>query len=163
MTSGDESVDTLVAFTEAAIEWAGGGRGQPLVDAAAEALASGLDSPTLRILAGAPRSAADDEASTFAPDVFEELGLCVHLRMSTEAMIDRARLKARWFLAGRGSPRTLTSELWWIYKEAGYPAELADWSGLDDWYDMLESGVIKGTLADVDKAVSETARALVAR
>jgi len=29
-----------------AIEWAAGGRGQPLVDAAAQALAAGLESPT---------------------------------------------------------------------------------------------------------------------
>lgn len=41
-------------FTEAAVDWAGGGPGHVIVDAAAAALAEGLDSPSLRVLAGAP-------------------------------------------------------------------------------------------------------------
>lgn len=51
----------LTEFNEAAIEWAAGGRGQGLVDAAAIALAEGLDSKTLRVLAGAPRRFADEK------------------------------------------------------------------------------------------------------
>lgn len=64
----------LELFTRAAVDWAGGGRGQPLVDAAADALAAGVDSPTLRVLAGAPRAAADEEATELTLLVFEELG-----------------------------------------------------------------------------------------
>jgi hypothetical protein len=52
MTAPNAILDSL---TEVAIEWAAGGRGQLLVDAAAEALADGLDSPTLRELAGHER------------------------------------------------------------------------------------------------------------
>jgi hypothetical protein len=60
----------LAAFVDAAVDWAAGRRAQPLVDAAAQALADGLDSPSLRMLAGAPRASADDEAWDLAPAAF---------------------------------------------------------------------------------------------
>lgn len=150
-------------FTRAAVDWAGGGRGQPLVDAAADALAVGVDSPTLRVLAGAPRAAADEEATELAPLVFEELGIRVHDRLSPDAIVEAARqLAARWLEQG-GSSRALAKDLWGRYVAAGYPNELAAWSGLDDWYDMLEGGVIEGRIEDADAAVAEAARALVER
>ncbi len=58
-----EDSEALARFREEAIEWAVGGRGQEIVDAAAMALAEGLDSPSLRVLAGAPHSTADEEAA----------------------------------------------------------------------------------------------------
>lgn len=148
-------------FAEAAIDWAAGGRGQPLVDAAAEALVAGLDSPTLRILAGARRANADLEATELGPTVFEELGIQIHDRLSPEAIIAGARQKARRFLSEGGSPRQFAKDLWRMYASAGYPQELSAWSGLDDWYDMLDSRVIAGPIADVDVAVTEAARDLV--
>ena len=63
-----EGNPVLDALAEAGVTWAAGGRGQPLVDAAAEALAAGVDSPTLRVLAGAPRATADEEATELAPN-----------------------------------------------------------------------------------------------
>jgi hypothetical protein len=133
-------MEVLEAFAEAAVEWAAGGRGQPLVDAAAEALAAGLDSPALRVLAGAPRAAADEETAEVAPLVFEELKITIHERFSAQAVVEGARQRAIRFLNGEGSARTLAGDLWRMYVNAGYPDELRDWSGLDDYYDMLEGG-----------------------
>lgn len=155
-----ESNDAVAVFTEAAIDWAAGGRGQPLVDAAAHALTAGIDSPTLRILAGSPHSAADEEATDLAPRVFEELGLTIAERMSAEAMIRGARQRARRFVSEGGSPRALTSDLYGVYVAAGYPDELSAWTALDDWYDMVRTGVIAGSVDDVDKAATEAAHAL---
>lgn len=148
------------ALAEAAVSWAAGGRGQPLVDAAAEALAAGVDSPTLRQLAGAPRAVADEEARELAPTVFEELGLAIQERLSPEAFVAGARQLARQFLTQRLRPRDLARDLYAMYVAAGYPGELANWSGIDDYYDMLENGVIAGRIEDADDAVIEEARVL---
>jgi hypothetical protein len=153
----DEALDAL---TRAAIDWAAGGRGQPLVDAAAHALAVGIDSPTLRVLAGASRKTADEEATELAPTVFEELGITVHERLSPEAIVQGARQLAGRFLAENGSPRALARDLWRMSVAAGYTDELAEWSGYDDWYDVLEGGVIAGRVEDADAAVVEAARVL---
>jgi len=153
----------LERFKRAAIEWAAGGRGQPLVDAAAQALVDGLDTPTLRVLAGAPHSAADEEAEDLGPAVFDELGVQIHERRSTPAAIEGARLRALRFLEHGGSPRDLARDLWRIYEHSGYPEELSAWSGFDDWYSMLESGIVNGNVEDVDRDVSTAARALVGR
>lgn len=159
MTTPDPG-DVEDRFARAAIEWAGGARGQLLVDAAARALAGGLDSPTLRVLAGAPRASADEEATDLAPTVFEELGLHVEQRLSSAAIIDAARLVAGDLLSGRETPRSATSILYRMFIAAGYPAELADFSGFDDWYDMLDQGIVSGSVAEVDVAVVKSARAL---
>ena len=154
------SVRCADAFAEAAVVWAAGGRGQPLVDAAAEALAAGVDSPTLRQLAGAPRASADEEAQDLAPKVFEELGLVIHDRLSSQAVVAGARQLARQFLNSRLPARELARDLYRMYVAAGYPEVLANWSGIDDYYDMLESGVIAGRIDDADKAAMEEARVL---
>jgi len=119
------------AFVLAAIDWAAGGRGQPLVDAAARALAEGLDTPSLRLLAGVSRFAADDDARELAPQVFEELEMTIRPRLSADAIVEGARQRARGFLAGHGAPRTVARELSGMYVSAGYPEELAvsrDWT-----------------------------------
>jgi hypothetical protein len=138
-TMADSSDATLSQFQEAAIDWAAGGRGQPLVDAAAQALADGLDSPTLRVLAGAPHASADDEARELAPAVFEELGLEIPERMSDAAYIAGAVLVGRRFLDGQGTARDVAKRLYAMFVSAGYPNELAEFSGLDDMYDILRS------------------------
>jgi hypothetical protein len=89
----------IEAFRREALAWAAGGRGKPLVDA----LAEGLDSPSLRMLAGATAVAADEEADEWAARTFGELGLEVHDRFSREAIIDFARLRAWEFLQSRGT------------------------------------------------------------
>ncbi|HEX7167581.1 MAG TPA: hypothetical protein VF230_11430, partial [Acidimicrobiales bacterium] len=154
-------VEPADAFASAAIEWAAGGPGQPLVDAAVDALVAGIDSPTLRILAGAGHANADAEATELAPKVFKELGMHVDERLSPSAIVAGARQKARRFLDEGGSPRQLAQDVWRMYVNARYPAELSAWAGLDDWYDMLDTGVIAGDPADAAAAVTEAARALV--
>ena len=160
MTAPDAALDAL---TEAAIEWTAGGRGRPLVDAAAKALAEGLDSPTLRVLACAPRATADEEATELAPTVFRELGISVHERSTADAFLDAARLRAARFLAGREPPRNLANDLWCMYVNAGYPEELAAWSGFDDWYKMLDDGVVASGVDEIDAAVIAAARVLAER
>jgi hypothetical protein len=143
------------------VAWAAGGRGAPLVDAAADALAEGLDSAMLRVLAGAPHAFADREASDLATQVFAELDLPVFERLSTEAVIEEARLRAAEFLVNPSDHRGFTNDLYSAFRFAGYPAELADFSGLDDWYDMVDTGVVMGDAAEVDAAVVEAAHRLV--
>jgi hypothetical protein len=159
----DDPAGALDAFAGAAIDWAAGGRGQALVDAAVDALVAGIDSPTLRVLAGAPRAVADEEATELAPLVFEELGVTVPERLSSEAFVEGARQSAGRWLDEGGSARALANEMWRSYAAAGYPDELAVWSGLGDWYDMLADGVISGREEDADAAVFEAARAFVER
>ena len=151
----------LDAFRDAAVTWAGTGYGKPLVDAAAEALVAGLDTPTLRVLAGAPARFADEEATEYGPGTFEELGLDVPEKLSEEAYLELARLKAREFLKRGGSARRLAADLWMLYVNSGYRSELVDFSGFDDWYAMLDDRVIQGDLDDVDASVRESAQRLV--
>lgn len=108
MTAPPEDRERL---RRAAIEWAAGGRGQALVDAAADALVAGLDSPSLRLLAGATRRTADEEASEFGPDAFRELDIAVHERNSSAAIVDAARLAAQDFVTCGGSPRDLAARM----------------------------------------------------
>ncbi len=148
-------------FEEAAIEWAGTGYGKPLVDAAVAALMEGLDTRSLRVLAGAPARFADEEASDIAVDVFDELGLTVAEKHSEDAYVALARLEAQRFLDNGGSARALAVELWKLYQNSNYREELAEFSGLDDWYVMLDDRVIQGDQATVDDAVRESARRLI--
>ena len=159
--ASDQVSEALATFKDAALTWAGTGYGKPLVDAAVDALAAGLDSPTLRILAGAPARFSDEEATEYGPDTFDELGLAVPEKHSPEAYLELAKLKARRFLAGEGSARSVSIELWQLYQQSDYCAELADFSGLDDWYVMLDDGVIEGETSAVDAAVRESAQRLL--
>jgi hypothetical protein len=142
------------AFHREALAWAAGGRGKPLVDAAANALAEGLDSPSLRILAGATAVAADKESDQWAARTFRELGLNIHERFSSEAIVDFARLRASEFLRSRGtsseeSPRAIAAEFYGYAVASGYCDELATWSGIDDEFVMLDAGVFYGSVADI--------------
>jgi len=97
------------------------------------ALIQGIDSPKLRVLAGAPLAKAEQEATDLAPLVFEELELMVHDRLSGTALISGATLKALRFLSAGGDPRALAKHLSQTHIQAGYPTELNAWSGIDDW------------------------------
>jgi hypothetical protein len=72
-----------------------------------------------------------------------------------------ARQSARRFLATPATPRVLARSLSRMYVVADYPEELAVWSGLDDWYDMVEQGVLSGELKEGDAATVDAARLLV--
>lgn len=124
---------SLRRFEEAAIEWAGTGYGAPLVDAAVAALMEGLDTSTLRVLAGAPMRFADEEAAEHATAVFEELGLLTPDRHSSDAYLALAKLKAQRFLEGVGSARTLSADVWMLYVNLGCRSELTEVSYMDAW------------------------------
>ena len=149
-------------FEEAAIEWAGTGYGKPLVDAAVAALMEGLDTPTLRVLAGAPERFADEEASEYAVDLFDELELSIPEKHSSDAYVALAKLKARRLLDGEGTPRQLAADLYMLFVASDYRPELSEFGGLDDWYMMLDDRVIEGTSSVVDEAVRESAERLAA-
>lgn len=149
-------------FEEAAIEWAGTGYGKRLVDAAVAALMEGLDTPTLRVLAGAPERFTDEEAAECAVDLFDELELSIPEKHSSDAYVALAKLKARRLLDGEGSPRQLAADLYMLFVNSDYRPELSEFGGLDDWYMMLDGRVIEGTSSVVDVAVRESAERLVA-
>jgi hypothetical protein len=141
-------------FHREALAWAAGGRGKPLVDAAANALAEELDSPSLRMLAGATSVAADEEADKWAARTFNEIGLEIHERFSREAIVAFVRQRASEFLQSRGtiseeSPRALAAEFYGYAVASDYAHELATWSGIDDEFVMLEAGVFYGSVADI--------------
>lgn len=150
----------LAEFRWAAIAWAGGESAVDLSRAAAEAMAAGIESPSLARLAGAPSATAADEAVSLAPTVFEELGLVIAPRLSPEAQVAYAGLLARRFLQTRRGPRAFTRRLYRLWVQTGYPNALSDWSGLDDWYDLVELGHVPGSVAEIDRLVVEAAEVL---
>jgi len=152
----------LARFEEAAIEWAGSGYGKPLVEAAVRALTVGLDTPTLRILAGAPAKFADEEASECAEDVFDELGLLVPQKLTDDALVALAKLKAKRFLASGDSPARLADEISALHTQAGYRSELSDLATLAEWYVITDSGLVQGDNSALDDEVRIEAGRLVA-
>ncbi len=154
--------EALARFYRAAVEWAGGAQGEAVVDAAADALVDELDTPSLRYLAGATRASADDESREWVPRVIEELGLRLPDRLSPEARIAAARSWAFRFLRNPSDPRTITEQLYRLYVDTDYTSELAAFIGLDDWYDLLDTGVIAGKASEVDRAVFHALQDLAA-
>lgn len=96
-----------------------------------------------------------------APDTFSELGLSIEERLSEAAIVEGARVIAARFLADGGdSARNLARTLYRMYVQAGYPSELADWSGFDDYYSCIEEGLMRGSVDDLDTQVTAAAKAL---
>ncbi len=81
---------------------------------------------------------------------------------SEEAYLALAKLKARRFLQTGGTAPQLAADLWKLYQDSNYREELTEFSGLDDWYVMLDDGVIEGDTASVDEAVRDAAQRLIA-
>ena len=152
----------ISALVDAGVVWAATGYGQPLADAAADALVAGLDSPTLRVLAGAPARFADEEATELAVDTFTELGLALPPRFSEEACVALARQRAQQFLDGGMSARRVADELWALYEACNYSPALTAASGLGDWYALLDDGVIVSSEAAADAQVRACAEELAA-
>lgn len=153
--------EALRDFEEAAIEWAATGYGKPLVEAAVDALTSGLDTPSLVLLAGASERFADEEAAQHGPDAFEELGLAIPGKHSDDAYVGLAKLEAQRFLNGHGSARQLAADLYMLLAQSGYREELAGFSSLDDWYSLYNEGFVSGPEPEIDRAVEAAAQDLV--
>ena len=150
--------DALADLERAAIEWAATSQGQALVDACVNALVAGIDSPTLRVLAGAPASSANDEATDLGPRVFEELGLAISDEQSDEAYLHLARTKAQELLNGHSTERQLTTDLHALYRKSQSRLALVEFSGLNDWYHQIEDGGLRDNPSTVADAVVLAAR-----
>ncbi|WP_116950665.1 hypothetical protein [Jiangella endophytica] len=107
-----------------------------VIDAATDALVAGLDSPSLRILAGEPASATAYELADLIDDTMCELGLADVL----EDDVQRAALAAmlRRLRAGRVRPGELVS---WAHVCIGHGGhdDAQPFVQLDDVYDLWAS------------------------
>lgn len=152
MTDGRALGVDVGPFRSAAVEWAAGGDGASLVDAAAQALVDGLDSPNLRMLAGARSADAEDEADEYGPLAFAELELDIPPRSSRDAVLACAVQIARRVVSGAEPARPGAQAIYRLFVRSRYEAdELATFSGIDDFYDMLDNGTFAGSYADADR------------
>jgi hypothetical protein len=142
-------------FNREALAWAIGGQSKGLIDAAVDALVDGLDSPSLRMLAGARAIDADDDADRWAMRTFKELGFEIPERNSVDAIMAFARLRSWEFLRSRGtsfeeSTWQLVSEFYGYFVASGYKNELAIWSGFYSHLLMIDDGTIQGSASDLE-------------
>jgi len=107
-----------------------------LVDAATDCIVAGLDTPSLRVLAGAEPTESQFVIEPLVAATLDELGLS---SLMTE-LPERGALKAmlRRFLDGRLSTRELSS---WAHRVIGHdgPGDCRPFVLLDDVYDDWES------------------------
>ncbi|MET7600249.1 hypothetical protein ACWERY_29035 [Streptomyces sp. NPDC004082] len=137
----------------AALYGVGEVRAYEVVEAACAALVAGLDSPTLRMLAGCTRGEADYDVPELLPAVCEELSLVFSPRGSVAADEAAVRALARRLLAGTMTPWELT---WQVHQRFGHQLPLAErLAALDDEYGVLEDGA---AVAEVDAEVRAEAR-----
>ncbi|MEU1145082.1 hypothetical protein ACFYO9_07550 [Streptomyces sp. NPDC005863] len=133
-----------------------------IVEAACAALVVGLDSPTLRILAGCTRTEADYEMPDLLPAVLDELDRVFYPQdVDVEARQDAAvRALARQLLTGKLTPRELALR---IHQRFSHQLPLAvRLAELDDAYDSAayETGDEARTLAEIDANVIAEAQRL---
>ncbi|MFF2566663.1 hypothetical protein [Streptomyces sp. NPDC058084] len=120
-----------------------------VVDAACTALVEGLDSPTLRILAGVPAREADYDVRELLPAVTSELGLPEPLLQSDASDEAAAVAVVADALRKRMTPRDLA---WRVHKVFSHRLPLvARLAELDDEYDTLEYG--DRTAQEIDRDV----------
>jgi hypothetical protein len=133
-------------------------RSTDVVDAACDLLVAGLDSPSLRILAGVPRRNADIEVPQIVEPALREIGLEYHCRGSREAEEAAVRALAMRVLSGSVEPSALTV---WAHRRFGHDGlDLAQrLVELDDVYDAYEYD--DGDQSTVDDDVIAEARRLV--
>lgn len=151
--------EALTALNDAAALWiACTADATDVVDAACTCLVSGLDGPTLRMLAGASSVNAREEVTQWLDDTLTELGLPSHPRHGREVMTENAlRAMARKLLNGSITPNDLTS---WAHGVIGHDnLPLAEnLVHLDDVYDCLD--YTDTTRDDIDADVIAEARRL---
>jgi hypothetical protein len=133
---------------------------QAVVRCACNALIAGLDSPSLRILAGLTRTEAGYQARAILPAALAELGLDFYPRGSRGGQEAAARGLAAQAVSGSLTPRELAAA---IHRHFGHNLPLAEHLAvLDDEYDP---GFDPGTYAtmtreQIDQEVLAEARRL---
>jgi hypothetical protein len=130
---------------------------EPLPDLAAEALARGIDSPSLRILAGTPRQDVREARALFV-EAMSELGVS----LPSEAERRRALVMfwAKEMVQGTLSPYDASRLIWWEgWEELGHPDDLTVFVGLaSEWEDhpqyrvQYERDMLREAQALLDRA-----------
>lgn len=149
--------DLPTRLHEASGMWAlGQGATNEVVMIAAEMLAGGYDTPSLRILAGLSVSEGWWEARKVVIAAFDELGLVFAEQDSDEAKVLALRYLSRVYLRGELSARDLGRS---AHQLAGYegPDVAQPLVSLDDEIDLAELSGFNAGLADqsVDARVRE--------
>ena len=107
---------------------------QAAVRCACDALVAGLDSPSLRILAGLTRAEAGRQVPGILPAALAELGLELGRRDSRSGQEAAARALAAQAVSGLLTPRDLAAA---IHRHFGHSLPLAErLAVLDDEYDL---------------------------
>jgi hypothetical protein len=107
---------------------------QAVVRCACDALIAGLDSPSLRILAGLTRAEADYHMPDILPAALAELGLDFYPRDTRGGQEAAARALAAQAVSGSLTPRELAAA---IHQHFGHSLPLAErLAALDDEYDL---------------------------
>ncbi|MFI5832279.1 hypothetical protein ACIA5A_01195 [Micromonospora sp. NPDC051300] len=153
----------LTRLQEAAVLWSTGpGTAAQVIEAACDCLVAGVDSPTLRILAGAScaKGSESDELRRWLEDALAELSLTYYPQGSRAGEEAAVRLMARRAVAGEITPRELTV---WAYLHITWDGTplAADLVAFDNAYEYAEAvGVVGDTTADIDADVIAEARRL---
>jgi len=136
MADSDETL-ARQAFCDAVNVWrlCGAVYVADVIDTATECLVAGLDSPSLRILAGASPRDSMWELDALIRDTLEELGLPGLLDSNVQREALRAMLRR--FAAGALSAREIAS---WAHANIGHdgPADCAPFVAFDDMYDEAD-------------------------
>lgn len=107
---------------------------QAVVRCACDALVAGLDTPSLRILAGLTRAEADNDMPDILPAALAELGLDYYARGASDGQQAAVRVLAAQAVSGSLTPRALAAE---IHRYLGHGLPLAErLAALDDEYDI---------------------------
>jgi len=127
-----------------------------VVTCACDALVEGIDTPSLRILAGLTRSEADIEVPDVLPAALEELGLDFYPRDSHAGREAAARALAVQAVLGRLTARQLAAR---IHRHFGHQLPLVErLAFLDDEYDLRDYA--GRTTEAIDQEVMSQARQL---
>lgn len=129
-----------------------------VVRTACDALVAGLDGAALGMLAAAPYTSADDEVPALLEPALNELGFAFHPWSSPSGLAAAVVAMSRRTLAGRVTPRELTS---WAHRRVGHhqlplAERLVD---LDDVYGCIDYG--DQTVEEIDTDVLAEARRIV--
>ena len=129
---------------------------QAVVRCARDALIAGLDSPSLRILAGLTRAEADCHVLDILPAALAELGLDFYPRGSRGGQEAAARALAAQAVSGSLTPRELATA---IRRHFGHGLPLTErLAAVDDEYDLGAYATM--TPGQIDQEVIAAARRL---
>ena len=110
--------------------------GREAVAWALDALTAGLDSPTLRVLAGLPAPLWWSEVEGIFVEAAGELGIAAPAT-ERDALWAYARQAAQDILDGRTAPEAACQTLYRIWVALDHPSELSVWDQLDSaWTDI---------------------------